>query len=38
MVQVAAEVHAEPTGEKPGEQDYLLEDINEEEEEDEEGR
>ena len=33
---VAAEVHAEPTGEEPGEQDYPLEDNNKEDEEDEE--
>ena len=33
---MAAEVHAEPTGEEPGEQDYLLEDNDEEDKEDEE--
>ena len=33
---MAAEVHAEQTGEEPGEQDYLLEDDDGEDEEDEE--
>ena len=33
---MAAEVHAEQTGEEPGEQDYLLEDDDREDEEDEE--